>query len=131
MPIASSKSASSKSASSKSASSKSASSKSVSSKSVQPVSLFNRSKIIKMYKNAHPDGYMSNAAKETAIGLNLKKESAMHDVLYLAGQITRYERMKRTTSVDDVETAFKIYKRGTVVYNKKTEKLDNARKSMA
>ncbi len=96
------------------------------SKMVQPFSL-NKTKLKKMWKQTHPDTFIANAAKDKAIAINLKNEDALYAVLQMAGNIARYDRSKRTASVEDIDKAYAFHKRGKVAYNKEMSRLEQLR----
>lgn len=84
--------------------------------------------LVKMWKSIHPDGQIANAAKDRVLALQLKNEDAVAAVLDMAGAKTVYERNKRITSVEDVDAAYIIYKRGNKAFEKEMLRLEELRK---
>lgn len=90
---------------------------------------FTESEIRKMKTQVHPDIYMSKDSV-TLLKTLVISEDNMYNVISLAGDICYYVREKKSISVDDINKALPIVRKGKKAIEKETARLDVLRIAM-
>ena len=88
----------------------------------------NANQLIKLFKQIHPDSYISKDAKEEILTTLAEAcEDEVADVIDLAGSVARYDRKKTTVNREDVIKAKAIVRQGKEAIKAEEKRLDEQR----
>ncbi len=97
-----------------------------STKTKSPKITLNMNKLMNLWHEINPNNFISGDAKKLILSTNFKTDDDLEDVLELSALYTNYDRKKKITSLEDIEKALAIMKKGKDAFQKEMKRFRNS-----